>query len=68
MPLLRFQAKLNKGQRTVIDPYGGTNPAEFFAVLTETFYEKPAQLKKNYPKVYAQLSQYYRVDPLEWKS
>ena len=62
----RFQTKLDKGQRTVIDPYGATNPAEFFAVLTETFYEKPTQLKKNYPKVYDQLCSYYRVDPLEW--
>jgi len=62
----RFQTKLDKGRRTVIDPYGATNPAEFFAVLTETFYEKPKQLKKNYPKVYEQLSTYYRVDPLEW--
>lgn len=62
----RFQTKLEKGRRTVIDPYGATNPAEFFAVLTETFYEKPAQLKKNYPKVYEQLKRYYRVDPLEW--
>ena len=63
----RFQTKLEKGRRTVIDPYGATNPAEFFAVLTETFYEKPTQLKKNYPKVYSQLCRYYSVDPLEWK-
>jgi len=63
----RFQTKLDKGKRTVIDPYGATNPAEFFAVLTETFYEKPSQLKKSYPKVYDQLCRYYQVNPLEWK-
>ena len=63
----RFQTKLDKGKRTVIDPYGATNPAEFFAVLTETFYEKPSQLKKSYPKVYDQLCSYYQVNPLEWK-
>jgi len=62
----KFQRKLSRGKRTVIDPYGATNPAEFFAVLTETFYEKPRQLKKHYPEVYAQLCDYYRVDPLEW--
>ncbi len=62
----RFQRKLDKGKRTVIDPYGGTNPAEFFAVGTETFYEKPAKLKKHYPEVYAQMCSYYKVDPLEW--
>lgn len=62
----RFQTKLDKGKRTVIDPYGATNPAEFFAVVTETFYEKPEQLQRSYPKVYEQLKKYYRVDPLEW--
>jgi len=63
----KFQRKVDRGKRTVIDPYGATNPAEFFAVLTETFYEKPHQLKKHYPEVYEQLREYYRVDPLEWK-
>ncbi|MBT8037735.1 MAG: zinc-dependent peptidase [Verrucomicrobiae bacterium] len=62
----RFQHKLDRGRRTVIDPYGATNPAEFFAVATETFYEKPAQLRKHYPQVYQQLSLYYQVDPIEW--
>lgn len=62
----RFQKKLNRGKRTVIDEYGATNPAEFFAVATETFYEKPHQLSESFPEVYAQLKRYYRVDPLEW--
>lgn len=63
----RFQKKLERGKRTVIDPYGATNPAEFFAVATETFYEKPEQLHEHYPKVYEQLCRYYQVDPLEWR-
>lgn len=62
----RFQRKLEKGRRTVIDPYGATNPAEFFAVATETFYEKPKQLNEHYPKVYEQLKGYYQVDPIQW--
>ncbi|MGB1937258.1 MAG: zinc-dependent peptidase [Akkermansiaceae bacterium] len=62
----RFQSRLQKGKKTVIDPYGATNPAEFFAVATETFYEKPKQLREHYPAVYDQLKGYYRVDPLEW--
>lgn len=61
-----FQQKLEKGRRTVIDPYGATNPAEFFAVATETFYEKPDQLREHYPQVYQQLCLYYQVDPTEW--
>ncbi|MBK1853929.1 zinc-dependent peptidase [Verrucomicrobiaceae bacterium 5K15] len=62
----RFQKRLDKGKRTTLDPYGATNPAEFFAVATETFYEKPKQLQKAYPDLYQQLQQYYRVDPIEW--
>ncbi len=62
----KFQKKLEKRRKTVIDPYGATNPAEFFAVATETFYEKPKQLKEKYPEVYEQLQNYYNVDPLEW--
>jgi len=62
----RFQNRLEKGRRTVIDPYGATNPAEFFAVATETFYEKPKQLQKQYPNVYEQLRLYYNVNPIEW--
>lgn len=62
----RFKRKLEKGRRTVIDPYGATNPAEFFAVATETFYEKPKQLNEHYPEVYEELREYYRVDPLKW--
>lgn len=62
----RFQTKLERGRRTAIDPYGATNPAEFFAVATETFYEKPRQLREQYPQVYDQLKAYYQVDPLDW--
>lgn len=62
----RFQCRLKKGKRPVIDPYGATNPAEFFAVVTETFYEKPEKLSQHYPELYEQLSSYYQVDPLTW--
>jgi Mlc titration factor MtfA (ptsG expression regulator) len=48
----------------VIDRYGATNPAEFFAVVTELFFEKPRQLKDKHPELYAQLQQFYRQDPL----
>lgn len=62
-----FQKRVEAGKKTVIDDYGAENPAEFFAVATETFYEKPQQLKKKYPELYAQLVSYYGVDPGEWK-
>jgi len=48
----------------VIHPYGATNPAEFFAVVTETFFEKPRQLKARHPELYEQFQQFYRQDPI----
>jgi Mlc titration factor MtfA (ptsG expression regulator) len=50
----------------VLDDYGATNPAEFFAVATETFFERPRDLHKHEPRLYEQLQQYYRLDPLAW--
>ena len=62
-----FCQDLDKGRKTVMDPYGGTNPAEFFAVATETFFEKAKQLKRDYPQLYLQLKNYYGLDPISWK-
>ncbi|HEY5219024.1 MAG TPA: M90 family metallopeptidase [Gemmatimonadaceae bacterium] len=50
--------------RTLIDAYGATNPAEFFAVATETFFEKPRQLKSKLPELYDQLKEFYQQDPI----
>ncbi len=61
-----FHKLLEAGKRTLIDPYGATNPAEFFAVATETFFEKPIQLKRKSPELYAELSRFYGMDPAEW--
>jgi Mlc titration factor MtfA (ptsG expression regulator) len=49
--------------RTLIDKYGATNPAEFFAVATEAFFEKPRPLRSRHPQLYLQLQQFYRQDP-----
>lgn len=46
-----------------IDPYAATDPAEFFAVCTEYFFEQPKVLKKEYPGVYAQMTLFYKQDP-----
>jgi Mlc titration factor MtfA (ptsG expression regulator) len=53
-------------KKTVMDSYGATNPAEFFAVATETFFEKPRQLSKKHPELYAQLQRYYQLNPLQY--
>lgn len=50
-------------QETRLDPYAAENPGEFFAVMSETFFETPHLLKKEYPVLYAQLAAFYRQDP-----
>jgi len=54
------------GYRDVLDPYGATNPAEFFAVATETFFEVPHALAARHPDLYAEFQAYFRVDPRDW--
>jgi MtfA peptidase len=58
--------RTTKGQKTVLNPYGATNPAEFFAVATETFFEKPQQLMTHHGALYDQLQRYYQLNPLQW--
>ncbi|MEN8127829.1 MAG: M90 family metallopeptidase [Planctomycetota bacterium] len=58
--------KTRRRRRSVIRKYGATNPAEFFAVATEAFFEKPRQMHKKSPDLYEELKCYYRLDPLEW--
>jgi Mlc titration factor MtfA (ptsG expression regulator) len=48
---------------TLLDKYGATNPAEFFAVVTEYFFEQPQQLQEQHPELYEELRLYYRQDP-----
>ena len=50
-----------RGQKTVLNTYGALNPAEFFAVATETFFEKPHQMLKKHPQLYQQLATYYNL-------
>jgi MtfA peptidase len=57
---------VERGVEAVIDEYGATDPAEFFAVATETFFEKPFQLQTKHPELYQELKRYYKLDPVEW--
>jgi Mlc titration factor MtfA (ptsG expression regulator) len=59
--------ELLRRRKSVMHAYGATNPAEFFAVATETFFEKPVQLKKKHPELYEELYGFYRVNPIEWE-
>ncbi|HET7832166.1 MAG TPA: M90 family metallopeptidase [Gallionella sp.] len=56
--------RVDGGEETAIDPYATESPAEFFAVLSEYFFEAPDVLEQEYPEVYAQLVQFYRQEPL----
>ncbi|QFU74191.1 zinc-dependent peptidase [Halioglobus maricola] len=62
-----LRARSARGLPTVLDSYGSTNPAEFFAVATEAFYERPSALERVRPDLYAELQRYYRVEPKRWE-
>lgn len=59
-----FCRRVDGGEDTLLDPYGAEHPAEFFAVMSEAFFETPGLLKSEYPTVYRQLSLFYRQDPV----
>ena len=50
----------------LISDYGATNEAEFFAVVTEVFFEQAGALAERHPALFALLRDYYRVDPRTW--
>ena len=59
-----FAGKCDAGIDVGIDCYASESPAEFFAVMSEVFFERPELLQRHYPSVYMQLNLYYRQDPL----
>ena len=58
-----LEEHVHVGERSDIDEYGATNPAEFFAVVTELFFERGGQLKHSHPKLYDQFARFYKQDP-----
>lgn len=52
--------------RPFIDPYGATNPAEFFAVCTELFFENPIELRDKHPDLYSRFVSFFKQDPASW--
>jgi len=59
----RLRLAARRGRSTLIDPYGATSPAEFFAEATEVFFERPRELKKEHRRLYRSLARFYRQDP-----
>jgi len=58
-----LRAAEETGVPTLLDIYGATNPAEFFAVCVEAFFERPRALRARHPRLYAELQTYFRQDP-----
>jgi Mlc titration factor MtfA (ptsG expression regulator) len=56
------------GHDTLLNRYGATNPAEFFAVVTEAFFEQPRAMRDRHPDLYHQLACFYNQDPAAWRS
>ncbi len=58
--------RAKRAENKVLDEYGTVSPAEFFAVASESFFEKPMQMKKRLPALYKQLQTFYNIDPVLW--
>ena len=61
----KLQSDVGSNRRTFLDSYGATDEAEFFAVATEFFFERPAELQKQHPDLYNELKNFYQQDPAE---
>jgi Mlc titration factor MtfA (ptsG expression regulator) len=62
----RLRRTSEEGRPSVLDEYGAENPAEFFAVATEAFFERPVELRAKHPALYDELRAYYEQDPAAW--
>ena len=63
-----LRAADESGIPTLLNTYGATNPAEFFAVSVEAFFEQPHALRAHHPKLYAELGTYFQQDPVEFSA
>nr|MDP2190389.1 zinc-dependent peptidase [Rhodoferax sp.] len=61
-----LQRRTALGVDTLFSDYGATDPAEFFAVISEVFFEQPQRMVTEHPALYRELALFYRLDPLSW--
>ena len=65
-----MQARASKpelqNEPSLFSDYGATDPAEFFAVISEVFFEQPQRMAAQHPALYQELAQFYRLEPLSW--
>jgi Mlc titration factor MtfA (ptsG expression regulator) len=57
--------QVSRNGDTLLDKYGATNPAEFFAVATECFFERPKEMRRLHPDLYQELKRFYQQDPAQ---
>lgn len=62
----RLQARAGTMQPSLLNDYGASEPAEFFAVASEVFFEQPRLMAAEHPALYAELARFYCVDPADW--
>lgn len=62
----RLRSAAARGEATLLDPYAAQDEAEFFAVATEVFFERPDDMRREHPELYTELGAYYRLDPAAW--
>ncbi|MFT6052726.1 MAG: Mlc titration factor MtfA (ptsG expression regulator) [Halioglobus sp.] len=63
-----FVSRAEHGKNDVIDEYGAISAAEFFAVATESFFEKSWYMRQKLPELYQQFQTFYGLDPASWES
>ena len=63
-----LRAADESGIPTLLNTYGATNPAEFFAVSVEAFFEQPRALRARHPRLYSELQKYFQQDPVEYSA
>ena len=62
----KLKEQVHTQQVSLFSYYGATNPAEFFAVISEVFFEQPQRMAAEYPELYRELGSFYDLDPLSW--
>lgn len=63
----QLRQRLQGGGHGLIDRYAATDPAEFFAVVSEVFFEQPGALAAEHPALFREFAQYYATNPLHWR-
>ncbi len=61
-----LRQRVTNREVSLLDPYAATDPAEFFAVCSEAFFEQPQRMASEHPELYGELARFYRVDPQAW--